>query len=74
MSAQSTGEMVRPVKLPIWDVMSRYKIQIKVIGLRQYRLRTWIAIRLLCIAAWLLGMGVEWEIGFPTLEMDVKDA
>jgi len=74
VSTQSTVETTTLVKLPIWDIMSRYKVQIKVVGLRQYRLRTWIAIRLLCVAAWLFGMGVEWEIDLPILEMDVKDA
>jgi len=74
VSAQGRVETTTLVKLPIWDLMRRYKVQIKVVGLRQYRLRTWVAIRLLCVAAWLFGMGVEWEIDLPTLETDVKDA
>jgi len=64
------SEEAKVIETPIWDAMKRYKLSVRVVGLRQFRVRTWIAIRLVCIAARLLGMDVEWSVEFPVFNAE----
>jgi hypothetical protein len=72
--ASQVNEKPMAVSLPIWSVMKRYGLVVKVVGLRQFRVRTWIAIRLMCVVARLLGMNVEWCWEFPATEIGADDA
>jgi hypothetical protein len=72
--ASQVNDKPMVVSLPIWSVMRRYGLVVKVVGLRRFRVRTWIAIRLMCVVARLLGMNVEWCWEFPATEIGADDA
>ena len=55
----------RTVETSIADVMKQTVIEVRVTGIRQFRVRTWIAFGLIGVAIWIFGAGFEWSFEFP---------
>jgi hypothetical protein len=51
--------MTEPVQINVNKFTKRFTMVVTVHETRRFRLRKWLALRLIRLAAWVLGMGIE---------------
>jgi len=51
-----------PITIDIRGAVANHTIRARVIGMRRFKVRTWIGTRLLCLAAWVIGCKVDVNI------------
>lgn len=50
------------VRVPAAKAIQSLTLKVRVTGMRRFRIRMWLAIRLLKLAAWVIGTGIEIEL------------
>jgi hypothetical protein len=50
------------VRFPVAKALQSMTLQVRVTGLRRFRIRVWLGIRLLKLAAWVIGTGINIEL------------
>jgi hypothetical protein len=53
--------MARTIEIDQVELMQQMTLVVKMTRTREMRIRLWIATRLIILAAWVTGMGIEFE-------------
>ena len=71
VTGPSTRDLEKPIKVTASDITRELQFHVKLGGFRAFRIRLWLARRVILLAGFVAGFGIEFDAGDENVDEDV---